>query len=68
MQAQVALTELQKHFLGGNWHVVDPLNQEQINAQIVYEIEKKIQKKIKTNKTKKVQTLNLIYKNKGEII
>ena len=41
MDAQVALNELSRYLLGENWYVVDPITQEQVNAQIVYEIEKK---------------------------
>ncbi|MGL5718645.1 MAG: hypothetical protein ACRCX2_36915 [Paraclostridium sp.] len=41
MDAQVALNELKNHLLGRDWYVVDPLNQEQVNSIIVYEIEKK---------------------------
>ena len=39
MNAQVALTELQRYFLGEDWYVVAPLSQEQINTEVVYEIE-----------------------------
>ena len=41
MDAQTALNELKRYFLGENWCVVDPISQDQINAQIVYEIELK---------------------------
>lgn len=39
MDAQVALNELCRYLLGEDWYVNDPVNIEQINTQIVYEIE-----------------------------
>lgn len=41
MDAQVALNELKDHLLGEDWYVVDPMNQEQVNTNIVYQIEKR---------------------------
>jgi hypothetical protein len=41
MEAQVAMKELCRYFLGENWYVVMPLSQEQINTEIVYEIERR---------------------------
>ena len=41
MDAQVALIELAHHFLGEDWYSVNPISQEQINTEIVYEIERK---------------------------
>ena len=39
MKPQVALNELCRYLLGEDWYVADPLSQEQVNTQIVYEIE-----------------------------
>lgn len=47
MDAQVALNEICKHLLGEDWHVTTPMNTEQINTNIVYEIERKYKKVIK---------------------
>ena len=41
MDAQVALIELCHHFLGEDWYSVNPVSQEQINTEIVYEIERR---------------------------
>lgn len=41
MDAQVALDELARHLLGSDWYIVNPVNAEQGNTQIVYEIERK---------------------------
>lgn len=41
MDAQVALIELCHHFLGEDWYSVNPVSQEQINTEIVFEIERK---------------------------
>lgn len=41
MEAQVALDELRRYFLGDDWYVVDPVSTKQVNTQIVYEIESK---------------------------
>ena len=41
MDAQVALIELCHHFLGDDWYSVNPVSQDQINTEIVYEIERK---------------------------
>jgi len=39
MNAQVALNELCRYFLGQNWYTVIPESQEQVNTEIIYEIE-----------------------------
>lgn len=41
MDAQVALIELCHHFLGEDWYSVNPVSQDQINTEIVYEIERR---------------------------
>jgi hypothetical protein len=46
MDAQVALNELAHHLLGEDWYSVNPVSQEQINTEIVYEIERKYVKKV----------------------
>lgn len=49
MDAQVAVHELCRHFLGEDWYSPNPISQEQINTEIVYEIERKFKiRKIKT--------------------
>lgn len=45
IRAQTALDELCRFFLGEDWYVVDPLNTEQVNVHIVYEIERKFKNK-----------------------
>lgn len=44
MKAQTAVDELCRYFLGEDWYVVDPLNTEQVNVDIVYEIECKLKR------------------------
>ena len=44
MKAQVALNELCRYFLGDDWYTVNPVSQDQINTEIVYEIECKMRK------------------------
>lgn len=39
MNAQTALDELCRFFLGDDWYSNNPISQEQINTEIVYEIE-----------------------------
>lgn len=39
MNAQVAINELCRYFLGDDWYSINPLCNEQINTEIVYEIE-----------------------------
>lgn len=39
MNAQVALDELARYFLGDDWYSLISMSKEQINTQIVYEIE-----------------------------
>ena len=41
MNAQVALSELCRYFLGDDWYSLMCGSQEQINTEIVFEIEKK---------------------------
>lgn len=44
MNAQVAVVELCHFFLGEDWYSFNPISQEQINTEIVYEIECKFKK------------------------
>lgn len=44
MDAQVALNELGRYLLGDDWYVVLPVNAEQCNTEIVYEIERRYKK------------------------
>lgn len=46
MDAQVALLELKNHFLGEDWYTINPINQEQINTEIVYLIERMYPRKV----------------------
>lgn len=39
MKAQIAVNELCHFFLGDDWYSVNPINADQINTEIVYEIE-----------------------------
>ena len=41
MNAQVALDELCRYFLGEDWYTTMPESQEQVNTEKVYEIEKR---------------------------
>ena len=41
MNAQVAVNELCCFFLGDDWYSPNPISNEQINTEIVYEIERK---------------------------
>lgn len=41
LNSQEALNILIDHFLGDDWYVVMPLNQQQVNTEAVYEILKK---------------------------
>lgn len=41
MKAQEALNILNRHLLGEDWYIVDPLNQEQANTCIVMDIIRK---------------------------
>jgi len=41
MNAQVAVNELCRYFLGENWYTAMPESQEQVNTEIVFEIEEK---------------------------
>lgn len=47
MDAQVALNELCRFFLGEDWYTIMPVHQTQVNTEIVYEIETKYKYKIK---------------------
>ncbi len=44
MDAQVALNELCRFFLGDDWYCVLPIHAGQVNTEIVYEIESKYKK------------------------
>ena len=44
MDAQVALNELCRFFLGDDWYCVLPIHTGQVNTEIVYEIESKYKK------------------------
>ena len=44
MNAQVAVNELCRYFLGEDWYSLMPVCNEQINTEIVYEIERKFKK------------------------
>ncbi len=44
MKAQVAVDELCRYFLGEDWYSVNPISNEQINTEIVYEIECRFKK------------------------
>ena len=46
MNAQVALDELCRFFLGEDWYTINPISQEQINTEIVYEIECKYKNQV----------------------
>lgn len=47
MDAQIALNELCRYFLGENWYVANPIGQEQLNTEIVFEIESRYKSKVK---------------------
>lgn len=75
MDPQVALNELCKHLLGEDWHIIDPLSQEQVNMHIVHDIElkyKRVKKKDGKNSINKIQEhekicdeLNKMYETKN---
>lgn len=44
LNAQTALDELRRYFLGEDWYSVNPISREQLNMEIVYEIECKLKK------------------------
>lgn len=50
MDAQVAVHELCRHLLGEDWYTANPISQEQINTEIVYEIERKYLKLVPRRK------------------
>lgn len=50
MDAQTALDELCRFFLGDDWYCVLPIHTEQVNTEIVYEIEKKYKNHRKVNR------------------
>ena len=50
MDAQVALDELCRFFLGDDWYCVLPIHTGQVNTEIVYEIEKKYKNRTKVNR------------------
>jgi hypothetical protein len=45
MDAQIALNELSRYFLGEDWYTSMPLPQSQVNTLIVYEIENKYKRR-----------------------
>lgn len=45
MDAQTALDELCRYFLGEDWISVNPISRNQINTEIVFEIESKYKRK-----------------------
>ena len=47
MDAQTALNELSRYFLGEDWYSALSQTTEQVNTEIVYEIEKTYKSKIK---------------------
>lgn len=49
MDAQVAVNELCRYFLGEDWYVIMPISTKQANTEIVYAIESKY--KAATNKS-----------------
>ena len=50
MDAQVAMHELTRHLLGDDFYIVNPVNSEQANTEIVYEIESIYKNKRKPKK------------------
>ena len=38
MDAQTALDELQRYFLGMDYQIINPINTEQANSQVIYDI------------------------------
>lgn len=59
IDAQTALNELCRHLLGSNYYIINPVNVEQANTQIVYDIERKY---------KRAKQLALLYyKNKSPL-
>ena len=49
MDTQVAIHELCHHLLGEDYYIVDPVNNKEANAIIVYEIERRYNSKKKRN-------------------
>ena len=45
MDAQVAIHELCHYLLGDDYYIVDPVNNKEANAIIVYEIERRYRRK-----------------------
>lgn len=60
MDAQVAMNELTKHLLGDDYYIVNPVNSEQGNTEIVYEIERRYKSKRKPKRFR----LNISWNNK----
>ena len=54
MDAQTALNELANYFLGDDWYSINPVNQLQINTEIVCAIEQKY-KGVKVRRSRKVR-------------
>lgn len=50
MDAQVAVNELAKHFLGDDWYSVMPISNSQINTEIVMKIEMRYKGARKNNR------------------
>lgn len=46
MDAQIALNELCRYFLGENWYVANFIGQKQLNTEIVFEIESRYKSKV----------------------
>lgn len=59
MEYSVAIHELIHHLLGDDWYVVDPLNNEQVVACAVFEIEKRY--KNKRHKSKLRRILDIVF-------
>lgn len=59
MDAQAALTELQKHLLGEDWYIVDPMCNRQANAIIVAEIERRY-RRVKPKRTLRQKLILLL--------
>ncbi len=54
MEAQIALNELFRYFLGENYYTANPISQEQINTEMVHLIEMSYKSKVKENNHVKI--------------
>lgn len=54
MEAQIALNELFRYFLGENYYTANPISQEQINTEMVHLIEMSYKSKVKENNYGKI--------------